>query len=88
MTVLDEKLVDVGYESWTNIYNKHEPSADRATNGEKQDCVDIVKQGGGMDDNYCFEKMSYICKICKTGVSTKECKPGNFTLDEKNLKME
>lgn len=76
VTVLNEKLSDIGYENWTDIYGVREPSNG---NGQNQDCVDIVKQGGGMDDNWCESKIPYFCKICKTNEFTKDCNPGNFS---------
>lgn len=59
VTVLDEELSSVGYANWTSLYGKVEP--DNA-NGN-QNCVDIVKQDGGMDDNWCSSNFSYICRI-------------------------
>lgn len=58
VTVLDEELADVGYANWTSVYGVQEPN-----NSNDQDCVCIVNRGGGMDDNWCGTKMSYICKI-------------------------
>lgn len=70
VTVLDEELKNIGYANWTTIYNKVEPD-----NDNNQDCVNIVKEDGGMDDNWCVANFSYICKI-------------NFTRDASSEKCE
>lgn len=58
LTVLGERLRDVtAYQNWMIIKGKQQP-----TNWNNQDCVNIVKNGGGMDDNWCRVKMSYICE--------------------------
>lgn len=59
LTVLGERLEDVGYANWTNVYGRQEP--DNAAGN--QHCINIVSRGGGMDDNFCFTTLPYICQI-------------------------
>lgn len=60
VTVLDEELEDIGYANWTTAYTGLK-QPDNA--GGKQNCVNLVKADGGMDDSFCDFKTSYICQF-------------------------